>query len=223
MAVKAVLLGANDERSGTWSTFRKMRLEDEKTRDFEATEQGRLTAEERLIRDLTQIEGLGPEAEKFPMVLRSLKGQSQPDRPDSITISFFELLFEICPLGSAEESSDVMSARTKRLGLIYEMVRNRSPNRVHSEDVYKALALEGVSRDTIKGYLETLRDSGQIDWYYETHCYTIDDQGRPWSDGDKRSIVLYLELPTGKKQGVIPKVYTYPDGTRIQDGPDYEE
>lgn len=65
MAVKAVLLGSNGDRTGTWSTFRKMRLEDEKTRDFEATEQGHLTTEERLIRDLTQIEGLGPEAEKF--------------------------------------------------------------------------------------------------------------------------------------------------------------
>jgi hypothetical protein len=105
------------------------------------------------------------------------------------------------------------------------MVKKRHPERLPAEDVYHALALDGVSRATIKGYLETLRDSGQVDYYREDRCYTVyeDREGNPhpWSSADH--IVLYLELPTGKHQGITPKLYIYPDGRRLQEGPDYED
>ena len=117
-----------------------------------------------------------------------------------------------------------MSVRVKRLGIIYEMVKKHHPERFPAEDVYNALALEGLSRATIKGYLETLRDSGQVDWYYESRAYTIyrDSEGRPHPHTDPNApLVLYLELPTGRHQRTIPRVYIYPDGTRLQEGPDY--
>jgi Fe2+ or Zn2+ uptake regulation protein len=81
------------------------------------------------------------------------------------------------------------STREKRLALIYEMVKKRHPERLPAEDVYHALALDGVSRATIKGYLETLRDSGQVDYYREDRSPEVKEEitkiERPQSNNRK--------------------------------------